>query len=353
MNIDNLTIDKTKCSGGLDVFSGLGVNNFRNIIINDNDPNTDTEMTYGIGIGLYNDCYLSDCTSNFINSQITNNTNANYDWSYNGSALGVSLHSKANLVNCTISGNQGVATGGAISLDYGSELNIYNSILYGDTPNEIVMDGRYYSNTLTVKNSLVQGGQWGVVTVGGNTLNWLSGNIDEDPLFMGGDDIDDPNYYRLTENSPCIDAGTLDLPEGVVLPETDLAGNPRIYGDTVDMGAYEWQGTDGNSNNTIPTIEKSRIINWPNPFGLDGGRNGTGTNVKLFLENDGDIAITIYNIRGQKVKTLTKGYCVKGKYNNFWNGTNDNGKRVSSGNYFIKLSVNGEVQAVRKCLLLK
>ena len=238
-------------------------------------------------------------------------------------------------------------------MDYGSELNIYNSILYGDTPNEIVVNGQYGSNTLTVKNSLVQGGQWGVVTVGGNTLNWLSGNIDEDPLFMGGDDIDDPNYYRLTENSPCIDAGTLDLPEGVVLPETDLAGNPRIYGDTVDMGAYEWQGTDGNSNNTIPTIEKSRIINWPNPFGLDGGRNGTGTNVKLFLENDGDIAITIYNIRGQKVKTLTKGYCVKGKYNNFWNGTNDNGKRVSSGNYFIKLSVNGEVQAVRKCLLLK
>ncbi len=358
MRINNLTINKVTCGVGILVYSGLGVNNFTNIVINDNYPNTDPGIEYGVGMSLVNNnIYSPNCTNNIINSQITNNQNVCYDWSFLGSGIIIGDDSKVNLINSTISGNQGVGNGGAISLkgcSYGDvKLNIYNSILYGDTPNEIVLDGSRGPTELTVKNSLVQGGQWDIVTVGSNILNWLGGNIDEDPLFMGGDNIDDPNYYRLTEGSPCIDAGTLDLPEGVVLPETDLAGNPRIYGDTIDMGAYEWQGTDGNENNTTPTVEKSRLLNWPNPFGLDGGRNGTGTNVKLYLQHDGDVDISIYNIRGQKVRTLSKGFCVKGEYNNFWNGTNDNNKRVSSGNYFIKLSVDGEVQAVRKCLLLK
>ncbi|MDP2895186.1 MAG: right-handed parallel beta-helix repeat-containing protein [bacterium] len=62
-----------------------------------------------------------------------------------------------------------------------------------------------------------------------------SGNIVEDPLF-----VDPANgNFRLLPYSPCIDSGSGE-PE---LPETDLAGTPRIvFGGkslTVDMGAYE------------------------------------------------------------------------------------------------------------------
>ena len=58
------------------------------------------------------------------------------------------------------------------------------------------------------------------------------GNIDLDPMFadpMNGD-------FRLTKDSPCIDAGT-NLPN---LSATDLDGNPRIIGGTVDMGPFEF-----------------------------------------------------------------------------------------------------------------
>jgi hypothetical protein len=57
-----------------------------------------------------------------------------------------------------------------------------------------------------------------------------TGNIDEDPLFVGNGD------YQLQPKSPCIDKGT---PTGA--PLNDIDGNPR---DAIpDMGAYEWTGS--------------------------------------------------------------------------------------------------------------
>jgi len=58
--------------------------------------------------------------------------------------------------------------------------------------------------------------------------NWFG-----DPLFV---DLDTGNL-RLQSNSPCINAGN----NAYVTNATDLDGNPRIAGGTVDMGAYEFQ----------------------------------------------------------------------------------------------------------------
>jgi len=68
-------------------------------------------------------------------------------------------------------------------------------------------------------------------------VNWLEGNLDTIPYFTNSDIQD----YTLQWASPCVDAGTLELPDGIVLPEYDLAGNPRIAGGTIDMGAFELQ----------------------------------------------------------------------------------------------------------------
>ncbi len=59
------------------------------------------------------------------------------------------------------------------------------------------------------------------------------GNVVANPVFVneaGGD-------FHLAANSPCINSGKNDF---VALP-TDLDGNPRISGETVDLGAYEFQ----------------------------------------------------------------------------------------------------------------
>jgi len=61
------------------------------------------------------------------------------------------------------------------------------------------------------------------------------GNIASNPQFVGPLN----GNFRLSATSPAINAGH----NSPSLPPKDLAGRPRVVGGTVDMGAYEYQGT--------------------------------------------------------------------------------------------------------------
>lgn len=96
----------------------------------------------------------------------------------------------------------------------------------------------------------------------------------------------------------------------------------------------------------IVTTAKIQLSNYPNPF------NPT-TTISFSITNDSNIELSIYNIKGQKVKTLAKNRFQKGNHSVIWNGDDESGKAVSSGLYLYKLNVNGKTEAVKKCLLLK
>ncbi|NQT65267.1 MAG: T9SS type A sorting domain-containing protein, partial [FCB group bacterium] len=170
------------------------------------------------------------------------------------------------------------------------------------------------------------------------------GNIDQNPMFTGTG----MHPFALETNSPCIDSGTIFLPFGFEFPEFDLIGNSRVYNDSIDMGTYEWNGV-GVENYELP-ITNFELSNFPNPF------NPTTTiSFSLSTESTEDIEITIYNLKGQRVKNIPVAlsdaqHRIEGSV--IWNGTNESGQSVSSGIYFYKLRA-GDFQQVKKMILMK
>ena len=270
------------------------------------------------------------CNPNLVNVLITDNSAE-----YGGGIF--SWISNSNLINVTLSNNSADFGGGIYCRD--ANPNLVNCILWNDLPEETYFDESSGPNSITISYSDIQGGESGIVTNNNGTVNWLEGNIDEDPFFLFSGD--DP--YQLTELSPCIDTGTPDT-TGLNLPEFDLAGNPRIYGDTIDMGAYEWQGT-GVGNYELP-IAYYQLTNFPNPF------NPT-TTISFSILEESKIELSIFNIKGQKIKSLLNDQITAGEHSIIWNGEDASGKKVSSGVYLYKLNVNGKTEAVKKCLLVK
>jgi len=96
-----------------------------------------------------------------------------------------------------------------------------------------------------------------------------------------------------------------------------------------------------------------QLHNYPNPFhSAQAGRSATTISFML-KEPSAQIAVNIYNSKGQKVKTLRDEALAAGKHSVIWNGKNDNGASIASGIYFYKLVDSGQPVAVKKMLILK
>lgn len=88
--------------------------------------------------------------------------------------------------------------------------------------------------------------------------------------------------------------------------------------------------------------------NHPNPF------NPSTTINYQIPEDAGNVSfsLNVYDIRGRLVKTLAKGMKGSGFYSAFWDGSDSNGRQVSSGVYFYRFT-SSKYSATRKMILLK
>jgi len=167
--------------------------------------------------------------------------------------------------------------------------------------------------------------------------------LDIDPLFSQGNDED--LYYTLASGSPCIDAGNPDL-LAVTLPQTDLLGNQRVWNNRIDIGAYEFGAPPvSNEVDEYNIMNKLQVNIFPNPF------NPT-TTISFKNPQTSKVSIGIYNIRGQKIRTIAKDVFRKGENRVMWDGVNDTGNRVASGIYFVKIQSETNI-AVKKIMLMK
>jgi len=93
------------------------------------------------------------------------------------------------------------------------------------------------------------------------------------------------------------------------------------------------------------SFQISNLTNYPNPF-------NPSTTISFSVQNNSNIELSIFNIKGQKVKTLLNEELQKGKHTTIWSGLDSNNKPVSSGVYLYKIKV-GNQESVRRMLLLK
>ena len=344
--IKNLTIDNVM--GGY-VLSLWPVDTIaENISISNSIPNPGDSS--GGALLVSSNLYIIGEPTIVKNLEVVNNINNENEWNSSASVAIVEL-AEAVFINSTIASNNNAPIYGAAITLYSGKLTLINSIVHGNYPHQVRLTSNsvYGPSVFTVQNSLIEDGVDGFSIAGDYELNWLTGNFDADPLF-----IDDQEDFHLQDSSPCIGAG-IDAVEinGIwyYAPEFDIEGNPRPnpLNSMPDLGAYE-----NPLGSPIVKVQENLIVNpevteisiYPNPF-------NPSTTIKLELAEPGNVELSIYNIKGQKVKTLMDCITAPGKFELIWNGRNDAGKRVTSGEYIAMLKVNDKEMAVRKMMLLK
>ncbi|MEF3694590.1 MAG: FlgD immunoglobulin-like domain containing protein, partial [Candidatus Cloacimonadota bacterium] len=104
-------------------------------------------------------------------------------------------------------------------------------------------------------------------------------------------------------------------------------------------------GVTANENDVTPTVSNMLNQNYPNPF------NPT-TTISFSLPAAGPANLSIFNVKGQLVKTLVNGELGFGSHSYVWNGTDNSGSAVSSGIYYYRLNAGNQTET-RKMVMVK
>ncbi len=199
------------------------------------------------------------------------------------------------LNNCLLVDNSGGDYGGGIGMVAVSNLSILNTTIANNNSGITNANGKLeLQNTLLYNpesTDYMETGSSTVTSLGGNligdeSLSSILLSTDQfnvDPLFVGNGD------YQLQESSPAVDGG---LGAGVTAA-FDLAGNDRVQGNQVDVGAYESPFTVSTKEVVVSNQDLSI---YPNPV---------AEFINILLENNwvGEIQVDIVNVLGQKVYT--------------------------------------------------
>ena len=190
--------------------NGAGINNSGTFHISNSTLEDNESETHGGGI-------LSDGDFTLMNSTLSNNK-AKATWSEGG---GIAVNGTAVITNSTFYGNHG-QFGGGISIR--GDLTYINTIIAGSVGYSDC-DSAYGTIHSNSTHNLVEDGSCFVTTN-------LSGNPKLGPLAdNGGMTL----THALLPDSPAIDAGS-----DAHCPDTDQRGVERPYGDSCDIGAFEF-----------------------------------------------------------------------------------------------------------------
>jgi flagellar hook assembly protein FlgD len=91
-------------------------------------------------------------------------------------------------------------------------------------------------------------------------------------------------------------------------------------------------------------VESGKIsFAYPNPSSGE-------VNITFSLKEKSNVELTIYNINGQKVRTIANDYFASGDHKLVWDAKTDDGRKATKGIYFYELRVNDRIE-VNKIIL--
>jgi hypothetical protein len=200
--------------------------------------------------------------------------------------------------------------------------------------------------------SAIAGGLWvgdGVVSGFASIGGCLQGT--PDVFFVYELAVTAPPWISLLANSGSIAPGDqYDLPVriyGVPSDEDTAYVNIMTNDPALPMASVEVIRdllTGIGEMETLPTTY-AIAQNYPNPF------NPT-TTIKYQLPQVSDVQLVIYNVLGQKVRTLVNNRMEAGYHSVVWDGRNELGSSVASGIYIYRFEA-GDFQKTMKLILLK
>jgi len=330
----NVTIINNSAVGnGGGIYLGSGVPELVNVTITNNSAGNE-----GGGIFL-----MSSDGVKLVNVTITNNTAGD-----DGGGI-CSKAADSELVNVTVTNNTAGDIGGGIFMSHSSDSYLVNSIFWNNSPQEIDFGRNRYTggNSISIFYSDIQGGLANINTYNKNTVHWLEGNIDEDPLFIGTGDYP----YSLSSGSPCIDVGNPDAiyndPEDPNNPGYALW--PAMGTLHNDMGAYggpyaaSWiiVGIEDDETEDFQTPTEFELSqNYPNPF-------NPSTTIQYGIKERSSVELVLYDILGSQVVVLVNEEQDAGYYK-----IDFNAGRLASGIYFYRLQTKDFIKT-KKMVLLK
>lgn len=97
-------------------------------------------------------------------------------------------------------------------------------------------------------------------------------------------------------------------------------------------------------NSDVVQIPVSDLTVYPNPF-------NPSTTIAFYTPHSMDLSVTLYNIKGQKVRILHSGRMGMGNHQLVWDGKDDGGRGVSSGIYFARVNAGKYIKNVKMVLM--
>ena len=200
-------------------------------------------------------------------------------------------------------------------------------------------DYRHFVEAFTSRN------EWKLVDNFNETLDSYTGDLEagttyEVEIEISGTDVEVriDGITRLTGSFDEAQTGKIGFG---VKRATSKFDDICLVSDAIAKGSGE-----GAEELTQVIPETTKLVgNYPNPF-------NPSTTIQYDIKEATYVSLVVYNIQGEKVKTLVNDYKGTGSYRAVWNGENESGSRVAGGVYIYRM-IAGDYTQAQKMLLVK